>query len=230
MKTCANCMNTIGNLEKSFDYQGSAVCKNCYEKLSTQNSATPKIEDLTPQIATYDKPKTLPRKILLNDEKIVFEKHPFFLFMFIKAMLLTFFAICTGYYFLMLSAENMGDSKPIEETLFLMIIIICPIVLLIVRLEWKTSIYGLTTKRILKFKGIISKNIYESPISRVQDIRLKKSILQRIFGCGTLIITTAGTAGEECKWVNLTKPEQTKNRIYSYLEKAGVFKVDVPNK
>ncbi|WP_283138535.1 PH domain-containing protein [Rhizohabitans arisaemae] len=62
-------------------------------------------------------------------------------------------------------------------------------------LRWKTTSYTLTTHRFTINSGILSKSINEIPLAKVQTVRSGQSLIERIFGDGTLIVESAGENG-----------------------------------
>ena len=63
-------------------------------------------------------------------------------------------------------------------------------------LRWRTTVYELTTRRIRLRDGIIARNGRDIPLSRITDISFRKGPLDRLLGCGTLIVESAGEHGE----------------------------------
>jgi uncharacterized membrane protein YdbT with pleckstrin-like domain len=63
-------------------------------------------------------------------------------------------------------------------------------------LVWRTTRYELTTKRLRLRTGIIARNGRDIPLSRVTDVSFRKSLLDQILGCGTLVVESAGEHGE----------------------------------
>ncbi len=63
-------------------------------------------------------------------------------------------------------------------------------------LVWRTTVYELTTRRMRLRDGIIARNGRDIPLSRVTDISFRKGLLDRLLGCGTLIVESAGEHGE----------------------------------
>ncbi|MDR1767702.1 MAG: PH domain-containing protein [Propionibacteriaceae bacterium] len=61
-------------------------------------------------------------------------------------------------------------------------------------LRWLTSTYTLTDRRIITRKGIINKSGHDLPLSRINNVAYQRSLLDRILGCGTLVLTTAAEA------------------------------------
>ncbi|OZV10792.1 hypothetical protein CIW83_18415 [Tissierella sp. P1] len=79
----------------------------------------------------------------------------------------------------------------------------------------------LTTKIIIEpnmvygEKGILRKDIQNSPMKHIQSVRVDRSFFGRIFGYGDVTITTAG-AGYIYKGIG--SPEKLRNIINSYMQ------------
>jgi uncharacterized membrane protein YdbT with pleckstrin-like domain len=64
-------------------------------------------------------------------------------------------------------------------------------------LKWLTTSYVITDRRIITRVGVIARLGRDMPISRVNDVTFEHSgILERILGCGTLIVESAGERGQ----------------------------------
>ena len=62
-------------------------------------------------------------------------------------------------------------------------------------LRWRTRTYTLTNRRLITRSGILTKVSLDLPLARVDDIASERSLLDRLFGCGTLEVQTASEAG-----------------------------------
>ena len=71
-------------------------------------------------------------------------------------------------------------------------------------LRWMTSTYTVTNRRLITRHGILTRTGRDIPLFRINDVAYEKGLLDRLLGCGTLIISDA-------------------------TEKAGVILPDVPN-
>jgi membrane protein YdbS with pleckstrin-like domain len=71
-------------------------------------------------------------------------------------------------------------------------------------LRWMTSTYTVTNRRLITRQGIITRTGRDIPLFRINDVAYEKHLLDRLLGCGTLIISDA-------------------------TEKAGVVLPDIPN-
>ena len=59
-------------------------------------------------------------------------------------------------------------------------------------LRWRTTTYTLTNRRLITRSGILDKVSMDLPLARVNDVASERSLLDRVFGCGTLRVQTAG--------------------------------------
>lgn len=64
-------------------------------------------------------------------------------------------------------------------------------------LKWITTSYVVTDRRIITRVGVIARLGRDMPISRINDVTFEHSgILERMLGCGTLIVESAGERGQ----------------------------------
>lgn len=58
-------------------------------------------------------------------------------------------------------------------------------------LRWWTTTYTFTNRRIITRRGIINKSGHDLPLTRINNVAYSRSLTDRMFGCGTLQLTTA---------------------------------------
>ncbi len=63
-------------------------------------------------------------------------------------------------------------------------------------LSWLSSTDTLTTRRLISRRGVISREGREIPIDRVQSVSYRRNLLDRMLGCGTLVVQTAGETSD----------------------------------
>lgn len=63
-------------------------------------------------------------------------------------------------------------------------------------LDWLTTVHGITERRLITRQGIITRRGHDIPLARVSDVQIEINLIDRPFGCGTLVITDASTFGE----------------------------------
>ncbi|AEG43027.1 PH domain-containing protein [Isoptericola variabilis] len=58
-------------------------------------------------------------------------------------------------------------------------------------LRWRTTSYSVTNRRIAERSGILTRVGRDIPLYRINDVALEKDVVDRIFGCGTLVVSDA---------------------------------------
>ena len=62
-------------------------------------------------------------------------------------------------------------------------------------LAWLTATYTVTDRRLTTHQGVLSRSGHDIPLSRISDVSYEKGILDRLLGCGTLVISDASEKG-----------------------------------
>jgi membrane protein YdbS with pleckstrin-like domain len=58
-------------------------------------------------------------------------------------------------------------------------------------MRWMTSTYTVTNRRLITRQGILTRSGRDIPLFRINDVAYEKGLLDRLLGCGTLIISDA---------------------------------------
>lgn len=62
-------------------------------------------------------------------------------------------------------------------------------------LVWATATYTVTDRRLITRRGVITRRGHDIPLSRISDVAYELDLVDRVLGCGTLIISDASTHG-----------------------------------
>ena len=90
-----------------------------------------------------------------------------------------------------------GSAADIERLVVLAIAVVFLMWWLMVPLlRWRTTTYELTTRRVRVRAGILVRNGRDFPLSRIVNISYRTSLLDRMFGSGTVFLETAGEHGD----------------------------------
>ena len=130
-------------------------------------------------------------KNLLNEgEKIVVDTrtHP-------KALLLPILALVV---FLAVGVVVQTAVDQGTVTLVVWILAAIGIIWFFIRplLIWLTATYTITTRRLITRHGVITRRGHDIPLTRVSDVAYEKDLIDRMLGCGTLVISDASTHGQ----------------------------------
>jgi uncharacterized membrane protein YdbT with pleckstrin-like domain len=90
-----------------------------------------------------------------------------------------------------------GKNATVERlALAVVVIALLMLFLMYPLLVWRTTRYELTTKRLQLRTGVLVRRGRDIPLSRIANVSFRKSLLDRIFGCGTLVVESPGEHGE----------------------------------
>jgi uncharacterized membrane protein YdbT with pleckstrin-like domain len=62
-------------------------------------------------------------------------------------------------------------------------------------LKWLTTTYTLTDRRLTTHRGVINRSGHDIPLARISDVSYEKGLVDRVLGCGTLVISDASEQG-----------------------------------
>ena len=63
-------------------------------------------------------------------------------------------------------------------------------------LRWRSTTYELTNRRLRLRKGILSRTGRDFPLIRISDVSFEQGVLDRLLGCGRLVVESAGEHGQ----------------------------------
>ncbi len=62
-------------------------------------------------------------------------------------------------------------------------------------LVWLTASYTVTNRRLINRSGVITRRGRDIPLQRINDVKYERGMLDRMLGCGTLVISDASEEG-----------------------------------
>lgn len=93
----------------------------------------------------------------------------------------------------MLLPRNVAGTSMLIVLIGLWFVVSCIVVLPSV-VAWMFSITTITTRSIHTSHGLIWRRTRDLPISRITDVSLEQGLLDRVFGCGTIVLSDAASA------------------------------------
>jgi uncharacterized membrane protein YdbT with pleckstrin-like domain len=63
-------------------------------------------------------------------------------------------------------------------------------------LRWQTTTYQLTSRRLRLRRGILSRSGRDFPLIRISDVSFSHGLVDRMLGCGRLVVESAGEHGQ----------------------------------
>ena len=92
-------------------------------------------------------------------------------------------------------------------------------------LIWQNHKHVVTSRRVIHMSGVWSKNVTDSSLEKVNDVKMEQSALGRIFDYGDIEILTASEYGVN-RFTNIAKPIKLKTAMLN--AKAKINKDDLP--
>jgi uncharacterized membrane protein YdbT with pleckstrin-like domain len=95
---------------------------------------------------------------------------------------------------------------------------------------WATSIFAVTTDRVIHRQGWIAKRSMEIPLEAINDVRFEQGIFDRLVGAGTLLISSASEFGTNT-FDDIRHPEEVQRTIYHQgeMNKKRMYQGDTPS-
>nr|MDT0661599.1 PH domain-containing protein [Micromonospora sp. DSM 115978] len=155
-----------------------------------------------------------PEDVLTADEHVVAHLHPHWKAMIRPVLILVLAVAATvaGFVFLPGGGAMIGA------------LVIAAIALLLVLrftvwpfLVWQTTHYLFTNERVLLQHGVFARERRDIPLGRINDHSMSQTFVERLLGCGTLTIESAGERGQSVL-VDIPGVERVQTMLYELVE------------
>ncbi|AUS79372.1 hypothetical protein C1701_14490 [Actinoalloteichus sp. AHMU CJ021] len=130
-----------------------------------------------------------PENMLTDDERVVIHKHPHW-----KTLVwptIAFLVIVGGGSYLAALAQDLSWNQIAWISLAVLggVLILWLFVTPLVR--WRSTHFVVTSERVMVREGVLHRTGIDIPLSRINSVRFQHSLIDRVLGCGTLIIESA---------------------------------------
>ena len=131
-------------------------------------------------------------KLLNQDEHVVLSTRTHVKALFVPVVVLILVAGLAGY----LSSLPDGQHAGIWRWVIWVIAAVVLVWFVVVPfLRWLLTTYTFTNRRLITRSGILTRRGHDIPMNRISDISYEKSVVDRILGCGTLVVSDASELG-----------------------------------
>ena len=135
-----------------------------------------------------------PSRLLNEGERVVVSTRTHVKALLLPALLLIVLAGAAG--FIASVLPDAGNAQPLVQAVvwglaFLVAIwwVLKPFFV------WLTTEYTFTNRRFIKRSGLIAKRGRTIPLNRISGVDFEIGVIDRVFGCGTLVVSDASTDG-----------------------------------
>ena len=87
-------------------------------------------------------------------------------------------------------------------------------------LIWRSREYIVTNRRVIQINGVFSKDVVDSSLEKVNDVKMNQSFFGRMFGYGDIEILTASETGDNL-FRRIGDPIKFKTAMLNSKEKLG---------
>jgi uncharacterized membrane protein YdbT with pleckstrin-like domain len=156
-----------------------------------------------------------PENILTEDEHVAMHLHPHWREMVrpVLVLLLSIAAVVAG--FVLLPDDDTG-----QITLYVIGAVALVLVLWLTVwpwIVWRTQHYIFTNERVILQHGVFHRERRDIPLHRVNDHTMNQTLVDRMFGCGTLVIESAGERGQT-SLIDVPKVQRVQSLLYELLD------------
>jgi uncharacterized membrane protein YdbT with pleckstrin-like domain len=132
------------------------------------------------------------RKLLSEGEAVVVSTRTHVKALLLPAVWLILIAAVAGY----LSSFATGGARPLLlAVIWGLALVVAAWLVVKPFLGWLTTSYTVTDRRLITRTGILSRRGHDIPIPRINDVAYEHGIVDRILGCGTLVVSDASDRG-----------------------------------
>jgi uncharacterized membrane protein YdbT with pleckstrin-like domain len=135
-----------------------------------------------------------PESVLTTDERVVLHLHPHWkaLIRPIVVLVVAIAAVAVAAIFL----PTAGWSTPALYVIGALALIAVAWLAFWPWLIWRTTHYVFTNERVIMREGVFSRSGRDIPLGRINDVSFAHGVVERMLGCGTLTIESAGERGQ----------------------------------
>jgi uncharacterized membrane protein YdbT with pleckstrin-like domain len=131
---------------------------------------------------------------LSEGERSVLVLHPHWKTVLWPLLLLAAVAIAASAVVILVPAGH--QAVPVRLATAAVAVVVTVAFTLVPILRWRTTTYQLTTRRLRLRRGILSRSGRDFPLIRISDVSFSHGLLDRILGCGQLVVESAGEHGQ----------------------------------
>jgi uncharacterized membrane protein YdbT with pleckstrin-like domain len=155
-----------------------------------------------------------PKKLLSEDEQVVLELHPHWKVLVIPVLEMLVVLAVAGYALATFDQSWARWTVVGVAALLLLVLVVVPF------LRWRTTMFVITTKRVVTREGILTRSGRDIPLTRVNDVSFSHNLFERMLRCGTLTVESAGERGQVVL-TDIPGVAEVQHTLYELTEKVG---------
>ncbi|EIE97602.1 PH domain-containing protein [Saccharomonospora glauca] len=167
-----------------------------------------------------------PDSLLSEGERVVAHKHPHFKMLIFPVIVLLVTLVAGGW----LGWRAQDFESPWDTVATIAVAAVGGILViwlfLVPFVRWRTTHFVVTTDRVIVREGVIKRTGIDIPMQRINSVRFEHGLVDRIFGCGTLVIESA--SDEPLTFDDIPQVEKMHTYIYRQVNDNPYDDYDAP--
>jgi membrane protein YdbS with pleckstrin-like domain len=151
-----------------------------------------------------------PDDLLSDGERVVIHKHPHWKMLFFPFIVFLVVVVGGVYLASLLATQSWYPIAWIAIAAVGLLLIgwlfLAPL------MRWRTTHFIVTTDRVMAREGLINRTGLDIPLSRINSVQFRHGLIDRIFGCGTLLIESA--SDEPLEFDDIPRVEYVHTMLY----------------
>jgi len=157
----------------------------------------------------YDLGVAFPRKHLNDDEHLVVDLHPHWIFL-APSVVALIAAVAIGIAVLTLTD---GTTENVLRIIAGLLVLAALVWFGVRYAKWLTTEFAVSNHRVMSRWGVLSKHGRQIPLERINTVEFSQSLFERMLGAGDLGIESASDGGRE-EFTDIRHPDEVQREIY----------------
>ncbi|MEV4731687.1 PH domain-containing protein [Saccharopolyspora sp. NPDC049426] len=151
-----------------------------------------------------------PDGLLHDDENVVVHKHPHWKML--LGPVLVLFVVVGGASYLAALVATTPWRLPVWIALGVVGLVLIVWSTLAPLARWRTTHFVITTHRLMVREGVFTRSGIDIPMWRINSVRSRRGLVDRLFGCGTLVVESA--SDEPLEFDDIPQVELVQTLLY----------------
>jgi uncharacterized membrane protein YdbT with pleckstrin-like domain len=152
-----------------------------------------------------------PDELLVDGEQVVIHKHPHWKIVVLPVVVLLLVVAAGSFLAALVSAQTWAPWAWLAIAVIGFALIVRFTVVPVLR--WRTTHFVVTNRRVLVREGVLSRHGIDIPMSRINSVQFRHTLLERMLGSGTLVIESA--SDEPLEFEDVPGVERVHAMLYS---------------
>lgn len=151
-----------------------------------------------------------PDDLLVEGERVVLHKHPHWKKILRPVLVMLLVVAAGGYLAALVAVQPWAGWGWVVLGVLVLVLVGWWTVLPVIR--WRTTHFVVTNRRVLVREGVLTRQGIDIPTARITSVRFRHNLIERLLGCGTLVIESA--AQEELEFDDIPDVERVQTLLY----------------